>query len=165
MKNLYWILLLAICAACSLLKNSSRKVEREKASAARQSNVAAENITEAQVNAGSVLLINDSADNSFSMQLWPKGVFTYSAALGFKGEAEKLLISGKTKRGTATSKQENYSADTKSDQKVTASESAQHKTESNKKEIRRTVSWKIIVAAVMVLALVGWLMIRWLKNK
>ena len=165
MKNLYWIILLAVCAACSLLKNSSHEVEREKASAERQSNVAAENKTEAQVHAGSVLLMSDSADNYFSMQLWPKGVFTYSAAQGFKGEAEKVLISGKIKRGTVTSKQENYSADTKSDQKVTASESAQHKTESSKKEIHRTVSWKIIVAAVMVLALMGWLMIRWLKNK
>jgi cobalamin biosynthesis Mg chelatase CobN len=165
MKNLYWIILLAVCAACSLLKNSSREVEREKASAEIQSNLAAENKTEAQVHAKSVLLINDSADNSFLMELWPKGVFTYSAAQGFKGEAEKVVISGKIKRGTATSKQVNYSADTKSDQKVTASESAQHKTESNKKEIQRTVSWKIIVAAVLVLALVGCLMIRWLKNK
>jgi cobalamin biosynthesis Mg chelatase CobN len=165
MKNLYLIILLAACAACSLLKDSSREIEQEKAAAERQINVATESKTEAQVHAGSVLLINDSADNSFSMQLWPKGVFTYSAALGFKGEAEKLLISGKTKRGTATSKQENYSAGNKSDQKVTASESAEHKTESNKKEIQRTVSWKIIVAAVLVLALVGCLMIRWLKNK
>jgi hypothetical protein len=102
---------------------------------------------------------------SFSMQLWPKGVFTYSAAQGFKGEAEKILISGKTKRGTATSRQENYSAGTKSDQKLTASESTVDKTESSKKETHRTVSWKIIVAAVLMLALVGWLVIRWLKNR
>jgi hypothetical protein len=109
--------------------------------------------------------MNDSADNSFSMELWPKGVFTYSAAQGFKGEAEKILISGKTKRGTASSMQENYSADTKSDQKLTALESTLEKTESNKKVIRHTLSWKIIVAAVLMLALVGWLVIRWLKNK
>jgi cobalamin biosynthesis Mg chelatase CobN len=165
MKNLYLIILLAACAACSLLKNSSREIQQKKVVAERQVSVAAESKTEAQIQAGSVLLINDSADNAFCMQLWPKGIFTYSAIEGFKGEAEKVLISGKTRRGTATSKQENYSADTKSDQKVTASESAQQKTESNKKDIHRSVSWKIIVAAVMVLALMGWLMIRWLKNK
>jgi cobalamin biosynthesis Mg chelatase CobN len=165
MKNLYLIILLAACTACSLLKKSSREIEQKKVLAERQISVAAESKTEAQIHAGSVLLINDSADNYFSMQFWPKGVFTYSAMEGFKGEAEKVLISGKTRRGTATSKQENYSADTKSDQKVTASESAQHKTESNKKEIHRTVSWKIIVAAVIVLGLMGWLLIRWLKNK
>jgi cobalamin biosynthesis Mg chelatase CobN len=165
MKNLYWIILLAVCAACSLLKNSSREVEHEKASAERQITLVAESKFEAQVHAGSVLLIKDSADNSFSMQLWPKGVFTYSAAEGFKGEAEQILISGKTRRGRVTSKHENYSAGTQSDQKVIASESAQHKTENNKKEIQRSVSWKIIVAALLVVALVGWLMIRWLKNK
>jgi cobalamin biosynthesis Mg chelatase CobN len=165
MKNLYWIILLAVSAACSLLKNSSREVEHEKAAAERQSTLVAESKTEAQVHAGSVLLIKDSADNSFSIQLWPKGVFTYSAAEGFKGEAEQVLITGKTKRGRVTSKQENYSAGTQSDQKVIASESAQHKTENNKKEIQRSSSWKIIVAAILVVALVGWLMIRWLKNK
>jgi len=133
MKNLYWIILLAACAACSLFKNSSRQVELAMA--------------------------------SFSMQLWPKGVFTYSAAQGFKGEAEKILISGKTKRGTATSRQENYSAGTKSDQKLTASESTVDKTESSKKETHRTVSWKIIVAAILMLALVGWRVISWLKNR
>jgi cobalamin biosynthesis Mg chelatase CobN len=165
MKNLYWIILLAACAACSILKDSSREIEQEKATAERQINVAAESKTEEQIYAGSVLLINDSADNSFSMQLWPKGVFTYSAMEGFKGEAEKVLISGKTKRGTATSRQENFSAGSKSNQKVTASENAHHKIENNKKEIHRTVSWKIIVAAVLVMALVGWRVIRWLKNK
>jgi hypothetical protein len=36
MKNLYWILLLAAFAACSLFKNSSRKVEQDMAAVKRQ---------------------------------------------------------------------------------------------------------------------------------
>jgi hypothetical protein len=165
MKNLYWIVPLAACSACSVLKNTSREVEHEMGATERQSHLAAENKTEAQLHAGSVLLINDSADNSFLMQLWPKGVFTYSAAGGFKGEAEKVLFSAKTRRGTATAKQENYSADTKSDQKVTASESAQHKVESNKKEIQQTVSWKMIVAVILILVVAGGLLNRYIKRK
>jgi hypothetical protein len=39
MKNLYWILLLAAFAACSLFKNSSRQVEQDMAAVKRHSQI------------------------------------------------------------------------------------------------------------------------------
>ncbi len=40
------------------------------------------------------LVMTDSSHNDFTMLLWPKGKFTFSAAKGFEGEAEKIIIKG-----------------------------------------------------------------------
>ncbi len=41
------------------------------------------------------LMLIDSSHNEFTLQLWPKGRFTFSVAKGFEGEAEKIVINGK----------------------------------------------------------------------
>lgn len=41
------------------------------------------------------LLLIDSSHNDYTMLFWPKGRFTFSAANGFEGEAEKVMIKGR----------------------------------------------------------------------
>jgi len=41
------------------------------------------------------LFVMDSSHNDFTILIWPKGTFKFSAAQGFEGEAEKLVMRGK----------------------------------------------------------------------
>lgn len=41
------------------------------------------------------LMLIDSSHNDYTMLFWPKGRFTFSAANGFEGEAEKVMIRGR----------------------------------------------------------------------
>lgn len=45
----------------------------------------------------SQLVLRDSSHNDVTVLLWPKGKFTFSVAHGFEGEAEKVVVLGKTK--------------------------------------------------------------------
>jgi len=45
----------------------------------------------------SLTFYTDSTDHSYSVQLWPKGSFNFSAANGFEGAADKVSITGRIK--------------------------------------------------------------------
>jgi len=67
-----------------------------------------------QTNTKSLHMIfeKDSVQQAYQVQLWPKGKFTFSAAHGFEGEAERIIISGELQqhskhRELSTSEQQN----------------------------------------------------------
>ena len=42
----------------------------------------------------SILLTDDSSGYDYSLEIWPKGIFSFSQEKGFIGEAEKVLLIG-----------------------------------------------------------------------
>jgi hypothetical protein len=165
MKYLYWIILLAAFAACSLFKNSSRNKSTELTRASSNSSVKATLKTTAKFNAGSALSIKDSLENAFYMQIWPKGVFTFSPALGFKGEAEKIVFAGKLKQRTATMKKDSLSAQHTSTQKIIAENKVAHSTKTNDTNIQKSVSWKIVAGFLVLVVALGGLLFKFLLKR
>ncbi|WP_316831926.1 hypothetical protein [Pedobacter aquatilis] len=55
------------------------------------------------------LLISDSLNGTYAIEIWPKGAFSYRMDSGFKGEASRISISGSSVRSTL-SQQETESA-------------------------------------------------------
>ena len=45
-------------------------------------------------------ITRDSINSDYLMEIYPKGVFTYSWADGFNGEADRILVKASVKKGT-----------------------------------------------------------------
>lgn len=96
--NSYYLIMLLSLSGCGLLKDTSKSVDADHVSLEEQMALKL-SVDAVQGQKASVLtLYSDSANEDYSVQFWPKGHFTFSAANGFEGEAEKVLISGKTQR-------------------------------------------------------------------
>lgn len=51
---------------------------------------------ELQDNSIKMIVRDDSLNKDWNIQLWPKGKFTFSLQNGFEGEADKVLINGRS---------------------------------------------------------------------
>ena len=52
--------------------------------------------TELKDNSLKMIVRDDSLNKDWNIQLWPKGKFTFSPQNGFEGEADKVLINGRS---------------------------------------------------------------------
>ena len=88
---------------CNLLKHTTSDLykshELEETDTRLSTTAQKENIS----MAGSVSFHQDSSDIDYSIQIWPKGMFSFSAEKGFSGEAEKVMVTGKAKSGSVSS--------------------------------------------------------------
>ena len=92
----YVLIVLPALSGCGILKDTS-KITDNNHTLVNQELAMQLSIDDAQVKKASVLtLYSDSSHQDYSVQVWPKGHFTFSATNGFEGEAEKLLIKGRT---------------------------------------------------------------------
>jgi len=93
--NLGYLTLLVGCAGCGMLKDTSKSVNATHDQLDEQQ--ATKLLVDANktITAATLTLYTDSTNQDYSVQVWPKGRFTFSAANGFEGEAEQVLVTGK----------------------------------------------------------------------
>ena len=146
MKRLVTAGWLMVLASCSILKNSnSNKHIAQQQSSYQASGHLVEN-RDWLNRSRALTFYADSSNQDYTIQLWPKGRFSYSAEAGFSGEADKILITGKSTSGSSSLA------------KVDSEESDRGKTEiqtnlkagtssSQKDKLKKSsVSWKVILA-------------------
>ena len=102
MKTIIYIIIVMSLLGCKLLQKNKytqkTETESETMQLVEQRNT---------LNRKSEVFLVDSSDNHFTLQLWPRGKFTFSVAKGFEGEAEKIIIKSKqTSQKLFTTKEE-----------------------------------------------------------
>jgi hypothetical protein len=88
---------------CNLFKNTATDTQK---SHALSTAVARVNVAEQKdwlSRSGSVTYHRDSANLDYTIRIWPKGVFSFSAEQGFSGEADQVLVTGKAKSASVSS--------------------------------------------------------------
>ena len=97
LKILYGCLFCSFGLSCAMLQKSEKVTHKSEDKIESSSQLQGKSNTEKTATAELLTFYTDSADHQYWIQLRPKGEFTFSAATGFKGQADKVLISGSVK--------------------------------------------------------------------
>jgi hypothetical protein len=165
MKHLHQLLLLLSLSSCGIFRNSANRVNKEHTESSISSSVNTSTSNESQVIGTAVLTFRDSVSSDYLIQLWPKGVFTYSQDKGFAGEAERVLIRGKTQQSGSGNKLETHAAAASSSSNTVMEEKEKLVSDSKQTEKIKSVSWKSIVPLLLLGLVSGWLIIRFIIKK
>jgi hypothetical protein len=106
--------------------------------------------------AESLFIKSDSLSNSYKVQIWPKGKFTFSAAKGFEGSADKIMLLATTRRGSETFSKRVLTKQTDQVLKTGLQKESHANTERVTKVLKKQVSWRTLLGyALIVCCLVG----------
>ena len=149
--NFHYLILLVTVTGCGMLRDTSKTAEADHQLLQRSSDLKVESAHEQIKKGSSVLLFSDSSNQDYTLQVWPKGRFSYSASSGFEGEAEKVLVSGKLKQSGYGSVMSGLEETSKSQTKF--SREKQSKMASGRKLTvsKKTVSLKWVIVGVVAL--------------
>lgn len=86
-----FVLFLGWCG-CSLFKNISTTTDKSHQVYAAGTNVKVTEDKDLKIQSNNLILFKDSGNAHFTIQIWPKGLFTYSAGKGFSGAADRMQI-------------------------------------------------------------------------
>ena len=94
--------LVVFTSSCSILKNTDSSYRKSDQQSSYQVNRSLLEKRDWLNKRSGITLYTDSSNQDYTIQLWPKGRFSYSAETGFSGEADKILITGKSKSGSSS---------------------------------------------------------------
>lgn len=137
-----------LCLGCNLFKNTTTDLykshELTEADTRLSTTAQKENIS----MAGSVSFHQDSSDMDYSIQIWPKGLFSFSAEKGFSGEADKVMVTGKVKRSSVSSASSSSLHQGKVKIKQQLSQQRKKVSDLKTKSKKSKPSWKWLVAGL-----------------
>lgn len=156
MKCFLLLLIVLVFYSCNLFKNthSSGQDLHQQLSSVADANFHEDKNWLNKSNA--ITWQRDTGNKSYTVQLWPKGSFTFSPEYGFSGEAEKVLLTGNAETGSSYVNQRSHQMSDKG--KIDVQSHQKGKMITDEREITKTSSpsWKWVVAGlVLLLALFG----------
>ena len=94
------IILLALLILIGLSSCSTRKLNKQKfeISSSAKSEMRMQELMNDKLEAKRKILMTDTANEYYSVIIFPADTFSFSAQHGFKGKAEKIELSGKLRR-------------------------------------------------------------------
>ena len=142
--------------ACGLFKNNSQSKSLNQKKVENFTDLQFSEQSHSSAESQRILLTDDSLGYDYSLEIWPKGPFSFSREKGFIGEAEKVLLSG---TGVQTSvkqlqqKQEEQEVITKDSGLIKAA-SATTSLEQTEKESTPSWKWMIVMGVVLLVVVV-----------
>jgi len=161
MKKVWIVLSMAIgIYGCSLLKRNSSQSSNAAYRGEEQTSLHELSERDSTSEVLTMQYERDSLQETYTVQLWPKGSFSFSAADGFEGEAERILITGNRQQmqqyggiqHSAVRKQEKKTTDLDQQKKVSAVQKAQRKTSNP--------DYRVLIGLIILL-IIAW---RWLQK-
>ena len=157
-----WIFLSGVMwiYGCSILKQNSRESSNATYSEEQQMEIHELNEKDSTSDVLTLHYERDSLQEAYTIQLWPKGTFSFSAANGFEGEAERILITGSRQQilqhggmqNSTVRKQEKKTTDLDQQKKVSVAQNAQVKTS--------RLDYRLLIGFIILL-IIAW---RWLRR-
>jgi len=95
-KNM-WLLVAPLFCSCGVLSDKHVSRNLSDSSFETATDLKRNTVTEKTDHSIRLVAEDDSLHQSWDIQLWPKGKFTFSTNRGFEGEAEQVLIKGDLK--------------------------------------------------------------------
>jgi hypothetical protein len=157
MKKRYYLLVSVAVTSCGMLHDTVKITDayHEMRSSNTLLKLAAD--SEYSSKSASLLLFKDSSDQNYTLQIWPKGKFTYSPVSGFEGEAEKMLVSGKLKLASSGSELSGADQQGKSSIQLTTKQKQKMASGHESTVKKKTLSLKWMIAGVVSLLIIGFL--------
>lgn len=164
MRSIFCVFLSLMIAGCSVFKNGTKSREEQELMMKNQSSFSSTEQKDWLKKTGSIWFFRDSADANYSVQVWPRGVFSYSVENGFKGEAEKVVIAGNSSNVSTAA----FSQNVKEHDQGNVTLKQQNEERLDIKGVHQTssqsVSWKVTIGFVIGLAMIGWWIFRKLNQ-
>lgn len=158
MKN-YMLFAVAFCS-CSLFKNTRTEMERTHQLSANQKDYHLMEQKGWLSKSGSITFYKDTNHVDYTIQIWPKGMFSYSQEKGFTGEADRVMIKGSASASSAFSDSNTLEQRDKSKVELNLSQKDKQVTDDQKKVKTSSYSWKLILTGLGVILIIGWVLYR-----
>jgi len=105
LKVIFYLALFYFAMSCGMMQHATTTTDKSTEQFSSTADLSRSSLMDKTDETQSLTFYTDSTNQSYAVQLWPRGPFKYSASTGFEGEAEKVLISGKVaglKKGNST---------------------------------------------------------------
>lgn len=158
MKN-YMFLAIIFCS-CNLFKNTSTEMERTHQLSANQKDYRLTEQKDWLSKSGSITFYKDTNHANYSIQIWPKGMFSYSQEKGFTGEADQVMIKGDVSGSSAFSGLHTLEQQDQGKIAVAISQKNKKIADDQKKVKTSSYSWKLILTGFAVIIIIGWILYR-----
>lgn len=155
-----YILLVIVFCGCSLFKNTSTEMERTHQLSSNQKDYRLTEQKDWLSKSGSITLYKDTNHADYSIQIWPKGMFSYSQEKGFTGEADRVMIKGNVSGSSAFSDSSILEQQDKGKVAVNLSQKNKEIADDKKKVKTSSYSWKLILTGLGVILITGWVLYR-----
>lgn len=154
------LLLLMLASSCGLFQNirTNKEKSHQVTSALTDINIAEQK--DYLLKSGSIKLYTDSSRQSYNVELWPKGLFSFSPEKGFSGEASRVVITGNIYRLAVLSSLQSSEIQDKGKIGMTLNQTKKQVSDQQQKVKQSSVSWKWILAVLIIMVILG-LFIYW----
>lgn len=146
---------LLMMANCNLFKNTVTDLRKSHELTTAITQVKTAEHKDWLSRSGSVSFQQDSSDTDYSIQIWPKGTFSFSAEKGFSGEADKVLVTGRVKTGSSSTDKRSSIVQYKGKVRQTRTEDNKKVVDQKLKTKRSSPSWKWVIASLAFLGVVS----------
>ncbi|MDO7744095.1 MAG: hypothetical protein MUP99_09985, partial [Pedobacter sp.] len=146
MKYLFAAGLVVVSASCGMFKNTENSNSKSRQQSSYELNHSISEEKDWLSKSGSLTFYVDSTNQDYTIQLWPVGRFSYSPEKGFTGEAQRILITDKSKSGSAYAGMSNTEESDKGKVDIQVSAKEQAESTEQQKTKKSSVSWKVILA-------------------
>lgn len=147
--KIYWLLLMTLFCRCNLFKNVSTDISKYHQSSIQKTDLQLQKDKEWMSKSGNVTFYKDTGNSSYAIQIWPKGMFSFSPEKGFSGTADKVVIEGQVLSGSASSDLSTSKEQSKSKVKVAISQEDRRSADNKEKLKQSSPSWKWVIAGLV----------------
>jgi len=154
------LLLLATCSSCNLFKNTNTEISKDHESASKKSQLTLSEQKDWLSNSNETVFLKDSSNHNYEVQIWPKGLFSFSPEKGFNGEAGQVLIRGSTQESMETATTSKVEARDKGKVAVNLSQQQKIVADYNQKIKKSWPSWKWLLAGLVLIVAASWYLYR-----
>lgn len=152
--------LVMLSASCSIFKNTDSSNRKSEQQSSYQVNRSLLEKRDWLNKSSGLTFYTDSSKQDYTIQLWPKGRFSYSAETGFTGEADKVLITGKSKMGSSSSAIVHTEESDKGKKEIQTNLKEGTSSSQKDKLKKSSVSWKVVLAFTALILIVAWFAYR-----
>lgn len=142
--------LLLFLSACGGMRNVEKDSAKERIVLDRSMSLQSLEQLKSERKTKSLMIEKDSSSGSYRVQIWPKGKFRFTAAQGFEGSADTILMLGTTKQvGETLSK--SVVAEQSGQLTTTALQKEGHLDSLEvRKSLKKKVSWKTLLGYALI---------------
>lgn len=154
--KIYWLLLMTLFCRCNLFKNVNTDIRKSHHSSMQKTDLQLYGNKEWLSRSDNVTFYRDTGNSSYAIQIWPRGIFSFSPEKGFSGTADKVMIEGQVLSGSASSDLSTSKEETSSEVKVAISHEDKQLADSKEKFKQSSPSWKWVIAGLVSIGFLCW---------
>lgn len=159
MKN-YMFSLTVLLMGCSLFKNTQTATQSSRQLTTDQQILRSTEQRDWLIRSGNVTFYKDTNNLDYAIQIWPKGVFAFSREKGFIGEADKIMVRGNKVSTSVLAGSNTLEQQDKGSTEINLNQKQKKITKLKDKLKTSSSSWKLIIAGICLVVILGWVLIK-----